>query len=155
EGRLAPGRALHIARHVAAAIDRAHALGIVHRDLKPENVMLVQRDGDAEFAKVLDFGIAKLAVGALGDTGPALTKAGMVFGTPAYTAPEQAWGANIDPRAALYALGVIVLEMLVGAPPFKADQLIELIGMHLSPPPPMASVRVADGALAPAVDPVL
>src|SRR3954447_7275127 len=88
-GRLELGRALHIARQIAAALSRAHALKIVHRDLKPENVMLVEREGDPDFVKVLDFGIAKVQIGELttGDVNqsgpgqPVLTQAGMVYGT--------------------------------------------------------------------------
>src|SRR3984957_16456924 len=95
EGRLELGRAMHVTRQIASALGRAHALGIVHRDLKPENVMLVARDGDPDFAKVLDFGIAKVPIGGLigepqktGQTGPVLTQLGMVYGTPEYMAPE-------------------------------------------------------------------
>src|SRR5690606_8292067 len=103
-GRLPPARALAIARQVCDALDAAHSAGIVHRDLKPDNVMLLAREGDADFVKVLDFGIAKLQSD---DTSgqPALTKAGTVFGTPEYMAPEQAQGAGVDARSDLYTLG--------------------------------------------------
>src|SRR5580692_9418288 len=84
EGRLELGRALSIARQMASALGRAHSIGIVHRDLKPENIMLVARDGEADFVKVLDFGIAKVPVGELGTQpaapGQALTQLGMVYG---------------------------------------------------------------------------
>ncbi len=148
EGRLELGRALHIARQIASALSRAHSLKIVHRDLKPENVMLVERDGESDFVKVLDFGIAKVQIGELtaGDVNaaaspgqPVLTQAGMVYGTPEYMAPEQALGQNVDPRADLYALGIITYEMLTGTRPFNAESKVALLGMQVTAPvPPMA-----------------
>jgi serine/threonine protein kinase len=135
--------AIHVARQMAAALTRAHGLGIVHRDLKPENVMLVERDGDAHFVKVLDFGIAKVPVGEIAPQskagGHALTQAGMVYGTPEYMAPEQALGQPVDQRADMYSLGVILYEMLTGARPFDDESKVKLLGMHLTAVvPPMA-----------------
>lgn len=147
-GRVELGRALHIARQIASALSRAHALKIVHRDLKPENVMLVERDGDPDFVKVLDFGIAKVQIGELtagdveqaGPGQPVLTQAGMVYGTPEYMAPEQALGQPVDARADLYALGCIMYEMLCGMRPFDAESKVALLGMQVTAPvPPMAS----------------
>jgi serine/threonine-protein kinase len=152
-GRLELGRALHIARQMASALARAHALGIVHRDLKPENVMLVTRDGDADFAKVLDFGIAKVPVGDLvGEhkaPGQALTQLGMVYGTPEYMAPEQALGQPVDARADLYALGVILFEMIAGVRPFDHESKVTLLGMHVTAPIPKMNDK-APGANVPA-----
>jgi len=112
------GRTFHIVQQVARALQRAHSLGIVHRDLKPENVMLVEREGDPDFVKVLDFGIAKVPVGELAGVSssgqPVLTQLGMVYGTPEYMAPEQAAGQEVDARADLYSLGVMTYEMLCG-----------------------------------------
>ncbi|MET0596102.1 MAG: serine/threonine-protein kinase [Polyangiaceae bacterium] len=153
KGPLEVRRALHVAHQMASALGRAHALGIVHRDLKPENVMLVLRDGDADFVKVLDFGIAKVPVGDLGrlssnkDGGQVLTQLGMVYGTPEYMAPEQALGQEVDLRADLYALGVILFEMLTGVRPFDADTKVALLGMKVTSDPPTlasknASVKV-------------
>jgi serine/threonine-protein kinase len=155
EGRLAPARAVQIARHIAAALQRAHALEIVHRDLKPENVVLVERDGDKEFAKVIDFGIAKVAGGRLDDGGKPLTQAGMVFGTPDYMAPEQALGGKLDHRADLYAFGIMVYEMLVGERPFTGDDVMAVLGQHMTQPPPSASQKAPPGVLPLAVDGVL
>jgi serine/threonine-protein kinase len=153
EKQLPAPRAVHIARHIAAALGRAHGLGIVHRDLKPENVVLVDREGDRDFAKVIDFGIAKVSPGKLGE-GPALTQAGMVFGTPDYMAPEQALGSKIDHRADLYAFGIMVFEMLVGRRPFDADDVMILLGKHMTAPPPNASELASPAPLPTSVDAV-
>jgi serine/threonine protein kinase len=147
EGRLELGRALHITRQIASALGRAHALGIVHRDLKPENVMLVLREGDANFVKVLDFGIAKVPVGTIGESkvpGQALTQLGMVYGTPEYMAPEQALGQDVDQRADLYALGVIAFEMITGKRPFEHESKVTLLGMHVTAPIPSMRERVPE-----------
>ncbi len=133
--RFTVARALHVTRQIASALARAHGLGIVHRDLKPENVMLVTRDSDEDFVKVLDFGIAKVPVG---DTPgeKALTQLGMVYGTPEYMPPEQALGQEVDRRADLYALGVITYEMLAGHRPFDDESKVKLLGKHITAPVP-------------------
>jgi serine/threonine protein kinase len=138
-GALPPAVALHIAKQIGGALLRAHGLGIIHRDLKPENVMLVMRDGDANFVKVLDFGLAKLSISALLDgesdhvarRSEVLTRYGAVFGTPAYMAPEQAAGGEVDGRTDLYALGVVLYEMLSGLLPFDGDDSAALLRMHV------------------------
>jgi serine/threonine-protein kinase len=127
-----PARALRITKGIAAALNAAHAVGIVHRDIKPENIMLIDRDGDPDFVKVLDFGIAKLdgIGGAVAGPGRApatpLTQAGTVIGTPDYMSPEQALGQPVDARSDLYAVGVILYEMLVGKVPFTGSALTML-----------------------------
>lgn len=157
-GRLELGQALHIARQMASALSRAHSLKIVHRDLKPENVMLVVRDADPNFVKVLDFGIAKVQIGELGTNdraGPEqnlLTQAGMVYGTPEYMAPEQALGQPVDARADLYALGVIMYEMLTGHRPFEADSKVALLGMQVTAPVPPMVMKCADCNVPPEVE---
>ncbi|HEU4536512.1 MAG TPA: protein kinase [Polyangiaceae bacterium] len=143
-GALPPARALHIARQVTLALVRAHELGIVHRDLKPENVMLVARGQDTDFVKVLDFGIAKVPVQEL--TGKAtvadpLTRMGVMYGTPEYMAPEQALGQSIDHRADLYALGVMLYEMVAGSRPFDANDPVSLVAMHITTAPEPPSAR--------------
>jgi serine/threonine protein kinase len=159
EGRLELGRALHITRQVAGALARAHALGIVHRDLKPENVMLVARDGDADFVKVLDFGIAKVPVGELvGEAkapGQALTQLGMVYGTPEYMAPEQALGQAVDPRADLYALGIMTFEMITGARPYDHESKVTLLGRHVTAPIPRMADRAPDADEPPEIDAIV
>jgi serine/threonine-protein kinase len=143
-------RALHITRQIAGALSAAHQQGIVHRDLKPENVMLVEKGGDPDFVKVLDFGIAKVPIGEVeaAKGGSPITKAGMVFGTPEYMAPEQALGQNVDGRADLYALGVILFEMLAGVRPFTSQSSVGILGQQLSKPPPTFAER-APGVLVP------
>jgi serine/threonine protein kinase len=146
DGPVEIGRTIHIVRQIAGALGRAHALGIEHRDLKPENVMLIARDGNRDFAKVLDFGIAKVPVGELvGESkvpGQALTQLGMVYGTPEYMAPEQALGQPVDARADLYALGAIMFEMIAGVRPYEHASKVTLLGMHVTAPIP----RIRDRA---------
>jgi serine/threonine-protein kinase len=159
EGRLELGRALHVGRQIASALARAHALGIVHRDLKPENVMLVRRDEDPDFAKVLDFGIAKVPVGELAGEakvpGQALTQLGMVYGTPEYMAPEQALGQPVDARADLYALGAMMFEMITGTRPFDHESKVTLLGMHVTAPVPRMTERAPDANVPLEVDAIV
>ena len=158
-GHLELGRALHIVRQIASALWRAHGLGIVHRDLKPENVMLVRRDDDPDFVKVLDFGIAKVPVGSLvGEhkaSGQALTQLGMVYGTPEYMAPEQALGQVVDARADLYALGAMTFEMITGARPFDHESKVTLLGMHVTAPIPSMSARAPAANVPPEVEAIV
>ncbi len=133
-------RALHIGRHVLSALEYAHDAGIIHRDVKPENVILVEQDGDPDFAKILDFGIAKLLHDEAkpeSDTlllinDAKLTQQGVAIGTPTYIAPEQAYGLPIDGRADLYSLSVMLYEMITGVPPFDTDDVGALLRMHIS-----------------------
>jgi serine/threonine-protein kinase len=144
EGPVPLVRALHIARQIAYALESAHALGIVHRDLKPENIMLIDKSGDPDFVKVLDFGIAKVPLDreeARGPSSKPITKTGMVFGTPEYMPPEQALGQNVDERADLYSLGVIVYEMLAGVRPFDPLPQVGVLGQQLSTPAPPLRTR--------------
>jgi len=146
---LEPSRAVHISLQILGALGRAHDLGIVHRDLKPENILLVEKEHDPEFVKVLDFGIARVPVGALGrpsqhpgdNTNKPLTRAGTVYGTPEYMAPEQALGQVVDGRADLYAMGILLFEMLAGARPFDDVDKVALLGAHVSKPVPRLSQR--------------
>ena len=131
-GPLVPLRALAITRQILLGLGHAHAAGIVHRDLKPDNIMLVERDGQADVVKILDFGIAKITDAQPGSGREALTQAGVIFGTPEYLSPEQALGAVVDARADLYAAGVILFEMLTGRRPFESEDKVRIISMHLS-----------------------
>ncbi|HEY5957991.1 MAG TPA: protein kinase, partial [Polyangiaceae bacterium] len=125
-GPLPPLEVLRIVTHVARAMGKAHELGIVHRDLKPENIFLVV-NGDEEVAKVLDFGVAKIAspVDLNQDT---YTITGSLIGTPYYMSPEQAQGNKaVDHRSDLWALGVIAFEMITAKRPFDGDALGDLV----------------------------
>jgi serine/threonine-protein kinase len=145
-GPLTPRRALVIARQILDGVGHAHARGIVHRDLKPDNVLLVDMGG-WERAKIIDFGIAKLVGDAEAAFGAAaLTRTGLVFGTPHYMAPEQALGRLVDARADLYAVGVILFELLAGRPPFDAPDPHALLRMHVKAPPPLLRAAVADAS---------
>ena len=135
QGALPAARALGIAHQIVQALHAAHSVGIVHRDLKPENVMLVEKEDQADFVKVLDFGIAKVKVEETAEQ-PALTQIGTVFGTPEYMSPEQARGELVDARADLYTVGVILFEMLTGVSPFKDDDLVVVLTRHLTAEPP-------------------
>jgi serine/threonine-protein kinase len=135
QGALGPLRALRIARQIVEALHAAHGVGIVHRDLKPENVMLVVKDGEPDFVKVLDFGIAKIKVEEAVEQ-QNLTQIGTVFGTPEYMSPEQARGELVDARADLYTVGVILYEMLSGVSPFKDEDLVVVLTRHLTADPP-------------------
>jgi len=134
QGPLPRARALAIVRQILRALDHAHAAGVVHRDLKPDNIMLVERDGQRDVVKILDFGIAKVTEPTSG--GEVLTQAGVIFGTPEYLSPEQAIGTHVDARADLYAAGVILYEMLAGRRPFESEDKVKIISMHLSHAPP-------------------
>ena len=127
-------RAVRIAAQIARALGAAHDKGIVHRDLKPENVFLIHRDGRPDFVKIVDFGIAKVQPieGRTGDDRK-LTVEGSVFGTPEYMPPEQASGrGNTDSRVDIYALGVILYEMLCGKTPLKGTSSTHTITLQLT-----------------------
>lgn len=138
-----PGQdALRIARQIASALQAAHARGVVHRDLKPENLIIVADPDmpEGERIKILDFGIAKLAEELGGHS--VRTQSNLLMGTATYMAPEQCRGAKwVTDRSDVYALGVILYQMLAGRPPFAGDGVGELMAMHLvDPPPPLAEL---------------
>ena len=134
-GRLPLSVVLPIVRDIAEALDAVHEAGITHRDLKPDNVFLgTERDG-SYFPKLLDFGIAKL----IGDEAAHRTGPGMVMGTPRYMSPEQARGKPADHRADIYALGVMIHEMLTSVPLFVGESSIDVLLMHATDAPPRLS----------------
>jgi serine/threonine protein kinase len=148
---LAPERALSIALSVADALSASHKCGIVHRDLKPDNIMLVTRGRERDFVKLLDFGIAKLT----GDQpGSRRTRTGIVMGTPAYMSPEQCEGrGNVDHRTDIYALGIVIYEMITGRVPFTGDGYGEILVQHLTQMPvPPSTIR---GVIPPHVEAIV
>ena len=146
---LGVARTLHIARQIASGLAAAHARHIIHRDLKPDNIVLVEKNGDPDFVKVLDFGIAKMNV----ESGKsALTKVGVVLGTRDYMAPEQGLGQDVDHRADLYSLGVVMYEMLSRECPFEGESQSAILGLQLTKRPPTLRERAPGLDIPEAVD---
>ena len=140
-GSFTPARALSIALQICDAVGEGHSRGIVHRDLKPENVMLVRRAEMVDWVKVLDFGIAKVAVGEQSMQ----TAAGLIFGTARYISPEGAQGANVAPSGDVYSLATMIYQMLAGRTPFDAEPVGLLIKhIHEAPPLITSFPRAAD-----------
>jgi serine/threonine-protein kinase len=143
---------------MSLALAAAHDKGIIHRDLKPDNIMLIRRpgrrelvrqietrgstkyvvekEGEYDFVKILDFGIAKVLTP--DEHGPKQTLAGAVFGTPEYMSPEAARGEEVDERADIYSAAVILFDMITGRPPFEAQAAAEVLAMQINEPPPPA-----------------
>ncbi|MBL9022590.1 MAG: protein kinase [Myxococcales bacterium] len=129
-GPMPIARAIDILEQMCAALARAHDLGVVHRDLKSDNILLTARGGRKDYVKILDFGLAAIA------RDPRLAPKGAVFGTPEYMAPEQARGEEATPHSDLYALGVLLFEMLTGQLPFRSNDREQLLEMQRTSPPP-------------------
>lgn len=131
-GPIAPTVAGTWAVEVLCALSEAHGRGLIHRDVKPENVMLAKTDGDpvGEVARLTDFGLAKILDQSLEGSVVVHTAAGVVMGTPDYMSPEQWAGAALDGRTDIYAVGIMLYEMLLGRLPFEAPSLHELAAMH-------------------------
>jgi len=144
-GPLSLPRAARLFTQIASALTYAHKEGVVHRDLKPNNILL-DKNGDPYLT---DFGIAKIVQ----SDGPALTATGVAMGTPAYMAPEQWRGAGVDARTDIYALGVMLYEMLTGQQPFKGDTPYVLMYKHFDEQPPQ--LRTINATLPPEIDPIM
>ncbi len=137
-------RAIPVLVPCCYALHEAHEMGIVHRDLKPENIFLCNQGGMSDFAKVLDFGLAKVTEQQMRPGSIILTQEGMVFGTPEFMSPEQAQGKTLDARSDLYSLAVILYEVLTGKLPFEAKTPMEYIQKHVVEPPIPLNQRVPD-----------
>jgi serine/threonine-protein kinase len=148
-GRLSPVRAVAIARQVLAGVAHAHAQGIIHRDLKPDNMILTDTDGLPDHVKILDFGLAKLR------DGPAMTS-GLAIGTPSYMSPEQTGApGEIDGRTDIYAVGVVMYEMLAGTKPFASEKVAEILLMHRDHAPTPLRQAVPAAGISPALEGVV
>jgi serine/threonine-protein kinase len=143
-GPFPPAEAMSLVQELARALGAAHARGIYHRDIKPENVLLTP-DGSAKLA---DFGIARLTEG---PRDARETAAGVIFGTPQYMSPEQAAGQRQDGRCDVYALGVLLFELLTGAPPYLGASATHVLAAHLLSPVPRLPAQGPHGPLAPAL----
>jgi serine/threonine-protein kinase len=133
-GPLPPGRAVHILRQVAAALGEAHRHGLIHRDIKPSNILLCQRGGDPDVAKLVDFGLVKTAC--FGGEEDQLTQEGSLAGTPAWMSPEQAASkVPLDGRSDLYSLGAVAYYLLTGQPPFVRATAVQVLAAHIGDPP--------------------
>ena len=127
-GHLPEERTAHIARQICRSLREAHTLGVVHRDLKPANVYLLEHGDEPDFVKVLDFGLVKDVSSGSED----LTQAGLFMGSPKYMAPEQIRGDAIDGRTDIYALGIIMYEMVTGKVPFDRPKSVDILMAHVN-----------------------
>ncbi len=135
QGTLTAAQTVAVGRQLAEALHAAHERDITHRDLKPSNVHLSRRDGRLQ-VRVLDFGLALMGDGVAGASTTRRTRVGLVAGTPEYMAPEQVRGQDLDGRADLYALGVLLHECLTGEPPFVGGPPSLVVSRHLEEEPP-------------------
>src|SRR5690606_35759744 len=130
-----PQRVLRLLRQIAGSLTEAHKQGIIHRDLKPENVILIERAGEKDVVKLLDFGIAARTESADAAREAKLTQQGMVLGTPPYMSPEQFTGKALDKRSDIYSLAVVAYEMLTCHLPFDATTPWQWATEHMTAQP--------------------
>ena len=142
EGPMPLERGLPILIQASLALEEAHHAGIIHRDLKPENIFICQQGGMKDYAKVLDFGLAKVTEREMRPGSVILTQEGMVFGTPEFMSPEQAQGKPLTPASDIYSLAIILYEVLTGKLPFDAKNPMEFIQLHVTTQPRPINERV-------------
>ena len=154
DGPFAPLRVLHIGRHALHALGAAHRCGLVHRDIKPDNILLMRVGDDPDYAKLLDFGVAKLLQGSevSAQSNLKLTQAGMVFGTPEFMSPEQACGHPLDGRSDLYSLAATLFAMFTGCGLFEGKTPMEWLIHHARTPPPYLAALAPELAAFPELD---
>jgi serine/threonine protein kinase len=134
-GHFDEDRTAHVGRQICRALREAHTHGVIHRDLKPANIFLTVHGDEADFVKVLDFGLVKNITG---ETKPEdqLTQTGLFMGSPKYMAPEQIRGEHVDARTDIYSLGIILYEMLAGKVPFDRATSLNILMAHVNEEPP-------------------
>jgi serine/threonine-protein kinase len=143
-------RLLHLVRHILRGLDHAHAAGLVHRDLKPDNVIVARDDHGGDEPRIVDFGIAALWTDEA-TSGGRLTETGTLLGTPVYMAPEQARGERVDPRVDLFALGVMMFEILAGTAPFDGSAL-EIVVANMEQDLPPIAARAPHAQVEPVIE---
>ena len=148
---MTPTRGVRIMRQILEACRHAHAQGVVHRDLKPENVMLTETTGTEDFVKLLDFGLARI----ISVDEPSITAPKMVAGTPSYMSPEQARGDKADHRTDIYSAGVILYALCTGKKPFKSDNDLDLLRMHMNAPRPSPRKVAPEKKISPQLERVI
>ena len=142
KGPLEPPKAMSIARQILSGLAHAHKQEVFHRDVKPANIMISEEIGHGQRVRILDFGLARLQ----GNVGRDATQTNMVVGTPNYMAPEQTVpGGSVDGRTDLYAVGVVLYEMITGHRPFQAEDTLQLLGMHRAAPIPRIAANAPPG----------
>ncbi len=144
DGPQPPARVIGLVRQLLLGLEHAHAAGLVHRDLKPDNIIVEQRTDGTEVPRIVDFGIAVLRAPDESFMGSRLTATGQMIGTPLYMAPEQAKLEEVDHRADLFALGVIVYQLLAGTTPFMGSAVEVAIANMSKDPPPIAERAAVD-----------
>ncbi|MBC7975504.1 MAG: protein kinase, partial [Myxococcales bacterium] len=150
KGAMEMMRSLHVGAQIAGALSAAHVAGIIHRDLKPDNIMLLTRLGDQDFVKVLDFGLAKVFSAATA----VKTAAGVLLGTPQYMSPEACESrGDVDHRTDIYALGVLLFQMMTGVLPFEGESMGEVLVKQVTALPP--APRALNPAIPPSVEQIL
>lgn len=132
EGQIGVERTIKIMAQACDALEHAHKQGVIHRDLKPSNIVLINFDGDKDFVKVVDFGVAKLLTGTESQK---LTQVGEVCGSPVYMSPEQCKGLDLDNRSDVYSMAIVVYEALTGRLPILGKTMVETMFEHVSSPP--------------------
>ena len=151
-GPMPPSKLVRYGVQIAKGMAAAHDLGIIHRDLKPANVMLIEEEGDPDFVKILDFGVAKLTHD---QQTHGLTQTGALLGTLPFMAPEQISGTAVDARTDIYSLGIILYRMFTGVTLWDADSLSDIVRHQLISRPPAMSERVSNALFTTAHDEVV